>query len=258
MIKISGFSKKYSSSKEYSVKNVNLTARHGVTALIGPNGAGKSTLLKAIMSLTFPTEGKIQLSSSGDEKDLFDVSENEANEAAGKKCCGFVSENSLLPKRKTVYELLSDTLRLHASEKSREEQQKLLKKYVSLLELDEVMDKKINTLSRGFTQRSSIASAMIYEPENLILDEALSGLDPYQITRIRPVILEYAKKHTVLFSSHVMQNVSALSDNIYILNKGSIVFEGNQKALFDLSGTKDLEEAFLFCLKENSVKAGEV
>ena len=244
MIKLIDFSKKYSGSKDFAVKNVNMEIPHGITALIGPNGAGKSTILSSILSITFPSQGKILVS---DSEGLYFDSLQEGKKT--RENCGFVSELSLVSGKKTVLEFLNDVISLHRPEKQLKNKNDLIKKYVKLLELEEVLDKKTKTLSRGFEQRLALAAAMIYEPENLILDEALSGLDPIQLNKVRKIILDYSKKHSVLFSSHIMQEVKTLSDNIYILNRGELLFGGSQQELFDKTGKKDLEEAFISCLE---------
>lgn len=243
MIEISHFSKKYSSHSKYAVKDVSLVCDKGVTFLIGPNGAGKSTLLKAILALNFPTEGTVRVSTNS----LFDVFENPGK---ARSASGFVPENPVLPKNLYLRELLEDTLSFHGINPSSSEGKKRFAFSVSSLELSGVLDKKIGSLSRGFVQRAAFAAAIIHEPENLILDEALSGLDPSQIIQVRNVIKEYGKNHTVLISTHIMQEVSALSDNIYVISKGEIKASGCEKDILEKSGTKNLEDAFLFFCKE--------
>lgn len=238
MIEILNFSKKYKRNEEPVVKNVNLTARSGkITALLGLNGEGKTTLIKAICGVHYASSGKILVSS---ETEKIDVAESPA---AAKKLLGYMSENSFLPEKLTVRELLYSTCRLFSveDEKINSNVNEVLKD----CELTEVQNKKINLLSKGFQQRVNLAQALVHKPENLILDEPVNGLDPAQIIQFRKIIKNVSKNKTVLLSTHLMQEVEALCDEINILHKGEIIFSGSKEAFLEKTGKNNLDEAFI-------------
>ena len=237
MIEIQNLSKSYTRNA-FAVENVSLKCEKGITALIGLNGAGKSTILKCITSFLYPDDGKILISDSNGN---FFTSED--NSAAVKKHIGFVPEHNILPKKITVRELLNMTLDCFGI--SELEKSMAFEKTVKACFLTDVLDKKIGNLSKGYIQRTLLANAIIYEPENLILDEASSGLDPSQIIQFRNLLKEYSKNHTVLISTHIMQEVSALCDKIYVIREGKIASYGREKELIQKTKTKTLEEAFL-------------
>ncbi len=237
MIKIENFTKKYSKTKT-AAQNISIECGKGITGLIGLNGAGKSTVLKAASSLHFATEGKVSVSDS--EGNFFDCSENPG---LAKKNTGFVPETSFLPKRLSVREFLKDSLDLYEIPESMKPE--YYREALGLCFLSEVENQKIGTLSKGFVQRLLLASALVRRPENLILDEAASGLDPSQIIQFRKTVKDYSENHCVLISTHIMQEVSALCDRIYVIKEGKIIAEGSEEELVAESRSRNLEEAFL-------------
>lgn len=238
MIRIENFTKTYANGKT-AVKDVSLSCKKGITGLIGLNGAGKSTILKAISALHFPTSGKIYASDANGT--FFD---SEENPSKVKENVGFVPEANILPKKITVRELLKSSLDFYdVKENARKKNFDFV---VDSLSLSEVLDSKIAFLSKGFLQRTLLANAMIFEPENLVLDEAGSGLDPSQIIQFRKTVKKYSETHTVLVSTHIMHEISELSDMIYIMKDGKIAASGSEKELLLKTKTKNLEEAFLF------------
>lgn len=237
MIKIENFTKKYSKAKT-AAENISIECGKGITGLIGLNGAGKSTVLKAASSLHFATEGKVSVSDS--EGNFFDCSENTS---LAKKNTGFVPETSFLPKRLSVREFLKDSLELYEVPENKRKEYYL--KALEICFLSEVEMQKIGALSKGFVQRLLLASALIHRPENLILDEAASGLDPSQIIQFRKTVKDYSEDHCVLISTHIMQEVSALCDRIYVIKEGKIIAEGSEDELSEKTSSRNLEEAFL-------------
>ena len=198
-----------------------------ITGLIGLNGAGKSTLLKILSMQLYPTGGSIEI--NGEKIDFQNDSEKKIALLKGK--IGFVSENAQFKFYREV-----DT-----KNKTKPNYQRLLK----LCSLQDVVDKKIKTLSKGYRQRLSFALALANNPEILILDEPISGLDPVQINEIRCLVNTLKKGRTIILSTHIMQEVTALCDNIIILNKGKMIQSGSEKEILETTGESDIERAFI-------------
>ena len=240
MIKLENFSKKYSIKDEnFAAKNVSLTANDKcITGILGPNGAGKTTIIKAICSFHYPTSGNIFVTDSNNNKidcsTCQDLSRNQI---------GYVPEVTNLPNSLTVAEYLEQIALNHnlLNQKIPE----LIKKVAKDFSLKEVLQKKIKTLSKGYKQRTAFAGALIYSPQNIILDEPVNGLDPAQIIQFRKLIKDASSKASVLISTHLMQEVEALCDYIYIINDGSIKIEGTKEQIIKNTNSNNIEEAFL-------------
>ena len=240
MIKLENFSKKYSIKDEnFAAKNVSLTANDKcITGILGPNGAGKTTIIKAICSFHYPTNGNVFVTDKDNNKidctACQDLSRNQI---------GYVPEITNLPNSLTVAEYLEQITLNHniLTQKIPE----LIKKVATDFSLKEVLQKKIKTLSKGYKQRTAFAGALIYNPQNIILDEPVNGLDPAQIIQFRKLIKEASSKAAVLISTHLMQEVEALCDYIYIINNGSIQIEGTKEQIIKKTNCNNIEEAFL-------------
>ncbi len=241
MIQIENLVKSYSKGKK-AVDGVSMFCGRGVTGIVGRNGAGKSTLLKSAAALHFADSGRVLAGDS--DGNLYDAAKNPE---LVKKCTGFVPETNMLPKKLTVLEVLSENLSLR--DVPRSERSVNLEYAVENCHLEDVLNQKIGTLSRGYAQRLMLACAIVFRPENLVLDEAASGLDPSQIIQFRSVVKDYAKDHSVVVSSHIMHEISAMCEKIYVVEEGRVVAEGSEGDLLRLSGRKSLEDAFL-CLTE--------
>lgn len=234
MIELVDFSKSYEKNL-FAVKNVNFKAEDGqITGLLGLNGAGKTTIIKAITGNHFPTDGKILIKDrNGVEFNIEDDIEK------AKKLIGYVPEQIFFPKRLKVEEyLLLVKMQFSVSDENFE-------KTVSLCGLSEVLSKKIGTLSKGYRQRLGFAQALIHDPENIVLDEPVNGLDPAQIIQMRKLIKKIAETRTVIISTHLMQEVEALCTKIYILSNGTISLEGTEQEILLKTGTQNIEKAFL-------------
>ena len=234
MIKIDHLSKAYSSKLPFAVNEVSLTVEDGsIAGLIGPNGSGKTTLLKTVCGFHFPTKGNVFI-------------ENKPIDECTKECLnqlGYVSELPLLPPQMTVRAFLKYAGLTHGiKENSIEERISFVTKECSL---EAFLDKKIKTISKGQKQRVSFAQALIHDPKNLILDEPVSGLDPAQIIQMRTLIKKLSKNKAILLSTHILQEIYSLCDQLYVLNKGQLVAAGTEKQIIETAGTKNLEEAFL-------------
>lgn len=239
MIELKSFSKSYSSKSAPAADDVSLTIADGsITGLLGPNGSGKTTIMKAICGFHFPTSGSITISSP--DGTSFTTDENPE---LCMKYTGYVPEIPLLPKDMRVLEFLRYAADTHLipKEKTKEACDLVIKE----CSLEKLLTKKIKTLSKGQQQRISFAQAIIHNPPNLILDEPISGLDPAQILQMRDLIKKLSKTKAILMSTHILQEVRSLCDNLYILSEGKITASGTEEEITMQAGTKSLEEAFI-------------
>lgn len=178
---------------------------------LGPNGAGKSTTLKIATTYLPPTAGRVVVGG-------YDVV---ASPMAVKKITGYLPEHNPLYLDLFVHEYLSFIGRLYGLRGSRLKAR--VAEMIALCGLSREQNKKIETLSKGYRQRVGIAQALIHDPSVLILDEPTSGLDPNQLVEIRKLIRDISASKTVIFSTHIMQEVQALCERVVVINKGEIV-----------------------------------
>ena len=215
-ISISNLSKNYGIQK--AVNNISFNVNKGeIVGFLGPNGAGKSTTMKMITGYLDADAGNIQVCGINVTK----------NNVESKKKIGYLPEANPLYFEMYVREYLLFTAGVHQLKNSKERTEEIIKTVGLTLEAN----KKIGQLSKGYKQRVGLAAALIHEPEVLILDEPTSGLDPNQIIEIRNVIKALAKNKTVLFSSHILQEVEAICDRVIIINKGNIVADDSLQNL---------------------------
>jgi ABC-2 type transport system ATP-binding protein len=180
-----------------------------IVGFLGPNGAGKSTTMKIITGSLQQTSGDAFVSGINVTQDPLST----------KKKIGYLPEANALYYDMYVREYLSFIAEVHQVKNSKLKIQNV----IQLTGLTSESKKKIGQLSKGYKQRVGLAAALIHDPEVLILDEPTSGLDPNQIIEIRDVIKQQGKDKTVLFSSHILQEVEAICDRVIIINKGEIV-----------------------------------
>lgn len=214
MLKVSNITKYYGNFK--AVDNLSFTVNKGeIFGLLGVNGAGKTTTFRMIMNLISPTSGKITFNGKKIDYDVTDK-------------IGFLTEERSLLTKLTVKEQIL----FYGALKSLDEDV-ILKRLDNLLKrfgIEEYKDRKINTLSKGNQQKVQFISAIINEPELLILDEPFSGLDPINIELFKSVILELKEKGTsIIFSSHRMDHVELFCEKLVILVKGKSVIDGYLK-----------------------------
>ncbi|MGB1318472.1 MAG: ATP-binding cassette domain-containing protein, partial [Flavobacteriales bacterium] len=181
-----------------------------VLGFLGPNGAGKSTMMKIVSCFIPPTSGKVEVAG-------FDVLENSMDV---RKLVGYLPESNPLYYDMYVKEYLQFVCGMYGI---KQDAAKRIEEMVEVTGLGREQHKQIGQLSKGFKQRVGIAQAIIHNPEILILDEPTSGLDPNQLVDIRELITTLGKDKTVMFSSHIMQEVEAVSDRIIIIDKGKLV-----------------------------------
>ena len=195
-----------------AVNDLSFTVEAGeVVGFLGPNGAGKSTTMNIITGYISATSGQAIINGH----DIFDEPEK------AKKSIGYLPEQPPLYPDMTVAEYLKFVAELKKVKKS--ERAKMISDIMELTKVDNVKDRLIKFLSKGYKQRVGLAGAIMGYPEVLILDEPTVGLDPNQIIEIRELIKSLSTKHTILLISHIMQEISAVCDKIIIINNGQLM-----------------------------------
>lgn len=229
MIEISHLTKKYGT--HVAVDDLNLTIEPGrIYGFLGPNGAGKSTTMNMITGYLGATEGTIKING-------FDIL---AQPEDAKKCIGYLPELPPLYMDMTVEEYL-----LFAAElkKIPKEKRKLyVEDAMATTKITDMRGRLIKNLSKGYRQRVGLAQAVLGYPEVIILDEPTVGLDPKQIIEIRDLIQSLGKKHTVILSSHILSEVRAVCDYIFIISHGKLVASEETEELVErMSGGQVIE-----------------
>lgn len=225
-LEVKGLVKIYGQQK--AVDNISFKVNKGeVVGFLGPNGAGKSTTMKILTGYLQQTEGTAIVSD-------IDVKNNPIE---AKRKVGYLPEANPLYYDMYVKEYLSFIAGVHSLNNINIK----VDEVIELVGLQVEKNKKLGQLSKGYKQRVGLAAALIHQPEVLILDEPTSGLDPNQIIEIRNVIKEQGKNKTVLFSSHILQEVQAICNRIIIINKGKIIADDS---LLNLTKNESLENVF--------------
>lgn len=202
-----------------AVRGCSFEVRQGeIFGLLGPNGAGKTTTIKMILRLIFPTEGEIQLfgRTPGDPKAMRRI--------------GYMPENPYVYQYLTPLEFLDLCGRLMGMAPS--ERRRRAEEMVELVGLSEARNRSIGKFSKGMTQRIGLAQALMHDPELLVLDEPMSGLDPLGRKEVRDVLLEQKRRgKTLLFTSHILSDVEQLCDRVVIMKSGKIASAGRVEEL---------------------------
>ncbi|WP_330442525.1 gliding motility-associated ABC transporter ATP-binding subunit GldA [Flavobacterium sp. C4GT6] len=205
-IEVKGISKSYGEQK--ALNAVSFSVKKGeIVGFLGPNGAGKSTLMKILTTYLIADEGTASVNGH-------DVT---TEEKAVQKSVGYLPEHNPLYLDLYVREYLAFNTDVYKVAKSR------IEEVIQLTGLTPEAHKKIGSLSKGYRQRVGLATALLHDPEVLILDEPTTGLDPNQLVEIRDLIKNIGKDKTVFLSTHIMQEVEAICDRVIIINKGEIV-----------------------------------
>lgn len=210
MIEVTHLVKKY--GKHVAVNDISFHVKEGeILGFLGPNGAGKSTTMNMMTGYLSSTSGSIKINN-------VDILENPIE---AKKNIGYLPEIPPLYMDMTVREYLTFVAKLKKCKKSG------LKEHIDTtlnrVEIEHVQNRLIKNLSKGYKQRVGLASALIGNPKLLILDEPTVGLDPKQIIEMRALIKELSENHTIILSSHILSEISAICDKIMIINKGTMV-----------------------------------
>ena len=229
MIEAIGLSKFYGDFA--AVRDVTFSVPRGqVCAFLGPNGAGKSTTMKLLTGYLAASAGTARIAG-------FDVYENRLDAA---RHLGYLAENGPLYSEMTPLSLLKFFGRArgmsggHLSER--------IDAVVRQCFLNEVLEKSISKLSKGYRQRVGMAQVLLHEPDVLIMDEPTTGLDPNQIRTVRELIRTLGETKTVLLSTHILQEVQAVAGRVVLINAGRVVFDGAPDGLLDYGA--DYDEAF--------------
>jgi ABC-2 type transport system ATP-binding protein len=198
--------------EQKAIDNVTFTVNKGeIVGFLGPNGAGKSTTMKIITGYLQPDEGEAVVSGIAVKKQPLEA----------KATIGYLPEANPLYYDQYVREYLGFVADVHGvPAKTKKER---MEGVIQTVGLSLESNKKIGQLSKGYKQRVGLAAALIHDPEVLILDEPTTGLDPNQIVEIREVIKTLGQNKTVLFSSHILQEVEAICDRVIIINRGKLV-----------------------------------
>lgn len=223
---------------QIAVNNISFRLEKGeITGFLGPNGAGKSTTMKMITGSLLPTSGEIQVNGIDMLK----------QPVLAQKNIGYLPEHNPLYLEMYVREYLRFTSDLYKNiPKNR------IEEVIELTGLTAESNKKIEQLSKGYRQRVGLASALVHNPEILILDEPSTGLDPNQLVEIRNVIKELGKNKTILLSSHIMQEIQAICDRVIVIHKGNIVLD---KKMAELQNKEQvIEVAFDFRVEERLLR----
>ncbi|UOB18843.1 gliding motility-associated ABC transporter ATP-binding subunit GldA [Abyssalbus ytuae] len=213
-IEVHKISKNYNNQK--ALNNISFSIKKGeIVGFLGPNGAGKSTMMKILTSYITANEGNAVVNG-------FDVLKYKQDV---QKSIGYLPEHNPLYPEMYVKEYLHFNADVYKVPKSR------IDEVITLTGLTSESHKKIGQLSKGYRQRVGLATALLHNPDVLILDEPTTGLDPNQLSEIRALIKNTGKEKTVLLSTHIMQEVEAICDRVIIINKGKIVADKKLTAL---------------------------
>ena len=205
---VSNIQKQYDGQK--AIDNISFDLHPGeIVGFLGPNGAGKSTTLKMIAGVLMPDAGKITINNQLVQMDSI----------ASKKLIGYLPESNPLYKDLYVKEYLQFLGTIHQVNQLSNR----IKEVIDFLQLGLMQHKKIGELSKGYQQRLGIAAAIIHQPALLLLDEPTSGLDPNQLIEIREVIKQLSKHSMILFSSHILQEVTAVCSRVLVMHQGRLV-----------------------------------
>lgn len=233
MIQVQGLSKSFGKVK--AVQNVSFSAPDGqITGLLGPNGAGKSTTLRMLYTLLKPESGSAQI-------DGFDVCQSPLEV---QRRIGVLADARGLYSRLTSRENIRYFGRLHGL--SGEALEKQINSLIVLLDMQPIADRKTEGFSTGEKLKVAIARTLVHNPQNVLLDEPTNGLDVMSTRAMRQFILRLREEgKCVLFTSHIMQEVAALCDQIVIISQGEVSANGSPNDLRKQTGKENLEDAFV-------------
>ena len=218
MIEVEKLTKKY--GDHVAVDSLSFRVERGmIYGFLGPNGAGKSTTMNMMTGYIAATSGTVKING-------YDILKDPEQ---AKKSIGYLPELPPVYPDMTVYEYLKFVAELKKVKRS--EQKAQIEDVMAQTRIEDVQNRLIKNLSKGYKQRVGLAQAIIGYPEVLILDEPTVGLDPKQIIEIRELIRELAKKHTIILSSHILSEVSAVCDHIMIISKGKLVASDTPEGL---------------------------
>ncbi len=246
MIEVENLVKKYGGHT--AVDHLSFHVEKGqIYGFLGPNGAGKSTTMNIMTGYLAATEGSVKING-------YDIL---TNPEEAKRCIGYLPEFPPLYPEMTVHEYLKFVAELKKI--SKEERKKQIEEVMDMTMISDVSKRLIKNLSKGYKQRVGLAQAILGYPEVIILDEPTVGLDPKQIIEIRDLIRRLGENHTVILSSHILSEVSAVCDHIMIISKGKLVASDSPEGLQKLkTGTADLNITVLGNKEEIQLALGNI
>lgn len=222
MIEISGLTKRFGGFT--AVDNLSFAVKQGeVLGFLGPNGAGKSTTMKMITGFLLPTEGSVSVYGQ-------DMSHNPME---AKRRIGYLPEGAPAYGEMTVLEFLSFVAKVRGVPKVNVQQR--VEHVVKKINLEKVVDKTVDTLSKGYGRRLGLAQAIIHDPDVLILDEPTDGLDPNQKFEVRKLIAEMAAEKIIIVSTHILEEVEAVCTRAVIIADGKLLADGTPQELASMS-----------------------
>ncbi len=212
MISLDEVTKQYGS--KIAVNDVSFTAKKGeIIGFLGPNGAGKTTTMRLILGLIKPTFGDVSVNGHEPIADRLKVLAH----------IGYLPENNPLYPEMKVREYLQ-----FIAEVKEVEHKETVNQIAEDVNVNDVLDSKIEELSRGYRQRVGLAAALLGSPEVLILDEPTSGLDPLEQDKIKDLIKKIAKEKTVIFSTHILSEVEDIATRLIIIKEGTLIYDGKK------------------------------
>lgn len=235
-IEVQFVSKSYET--QLALNEISFSAKKGeIIGFLGPNGAGKSTMMKILTGYISPTKGTVSVSG-------IDVLKNPI---AAKAKIGYLPEQNPLYQEMYVREYLQFQASIFKVSKE------TITSVIKDVGLIPEMHKKISQLSKGYQQRVGLAAALIHNPDVLILDEPTTGLDPNQLQEIRTLLKKLGKEKTILFSTHIMQEVEAVCDRVIIIKKGELLVDTSIEELKD-SNEQIIEVTFDYKIEEQFIQ----
>lgn len=233
MIDVSNISKSFGEIS--AVNNVSFTAKDGsITGLLGPNGAGKSTTLRMLYTVVKADSGSALIDGFDIQKQAMQV----------KSRIGVLTHDAGIYERLTARENIYYFGQLHGL--TGQNLNNRINELVNLLDMQDFIERRTKGLSQGQKTKVALARAMVHSPKNILLDEPTNGLDVMATRGLRQVILRLKEAgHCILFSSHIMQEVAALCDEIVIVSNGTVSTQGSPSKLLESTGTTSLENAFV-------------
>jgi ABC-2 type transport system ATP-binding protein len=225
MISLESVTKKF--NNKTAVRDLTFSARSGeIIGFLGPNGAGKTTTMRLLLGYLLPTSGSVKVDNLHPVIDRIELL----------KKVGYLPENNPLYQEMRV----SEYLRFISDIKETKGYEKVSKE----VGLQDVLNSKIEELSRGYKQRVGLAAALLGDPELLILDEPTSGLDPIEQDKIRMLIKKLAKKKTIIFSTHILSEIEDIATRLIIIDQGKLIYDGKKPA-----GRGNVEKLFKRLIK---------
>jgi ABC-2 type transport system ATP-binding protein len=235
-IEVQSVSKSY--GDQLALNTVSFSANQGeIIGFLGPNGAGKSTMMKILTGYISPNEGEVSVAGMNVLSQTI----------LAQQKIGYLPEQNPLYQEMYVKEYLAFQANVFKVGKER------INEVIELVGLTPEVRKKIGQLSKGYQQRVGIAAAILHDPEVLILDEPTTGLDPNQLQEIRTLIKELGKEKTILFSTHIMQEVEAVCDRVIIINKGNLLIDQPLQKLKE-SNTQTIDVTFDTAVNKDLLK----